>query len=226
MARIERTPRTTIRRKPGRGAYDRETIEAILDEGFLCNVAVVVDGRPLVIPTGYARDGEWLYLHGARNNAMLRAALQGESCISVTLLDGLVLARSVLHHSMNYRSAVLFGQGEEIVERDAKFEAMRSIVEHIIPGRWEDARLPTEAEVEATLVIRFPINECSAKIRTGPPIDDDADMSLPVWAGVLPAPSAWGAPEPDPQLPAEIPAPDYVAKYSRPARRDASLDLN
>jgi nitroimidazol reductase NimA-like FMN-containing flavoprotein (pyridoxamine 5'-phosphate oxidase superfamily) len=220
MARIEPTPRTTVRRKPGRGAYDRDVIEAILDEGFLCNVAVVVDGRPLVIPTGYARDGERLYLHGARNNAMLRAMLQGEACISVTLLDGLVLARSVMHHSMNYRSVVLFGRGEEVVGREEKFAAMRSIVEHIIPGRWEDARLPTDAEVEATLVVRFPINECSAKIRTGPPIDDEDDMPLPVWAGVLPAPSAWQAPEPDPQLPAGVPAPGYLVHYARPTRKE------
>lgn len=212
MARIEPTPRTTVRRKPGRGAYDRETIEAILDEGFLCNVAVVVDGRPLVLPTAYARDGEWLYLHGARNNALLRAVLHGEACVSVTLLDGLVLARSVLHHSMNYRSVVLFGQGEEIVEREEKFAAMRSIVEQIIPGRWEDARLPTDAEVEATLVIRVPIDECSAKVRTGPPIDDDADMQLPVWAGVLPTRPAWLEPVPDPQMPAGVAVPDYVTK--------------
>ncbi len=215
MATIEPTPRTTIRRKPGRGNYDREAIEVILDGGFLCNVAVVIDGRPLVLPTAYARDGEWLYLHGARNNAMLRAVLKGETCISVTLLDGLVLARSVLHHSMNYRSVVLFGQGEEITEREAKFHAMHRIVEHIIPGRWDDARIPNDAEVEATLVIKFPINECSAKIRTGPPIDDDADMSLPVWAGVLPTRPAWLQPEPDPQLPADVPVPDYVANYSR-----------
>jgi hypothetical protein len=218
MAAIEPTSRTTIRRKPSRGAYDREAIEAILDESFLCNVAVVSDGRPLVIPTGYARDGEWLYLHGARNNAMLRAVLKGEACISVTLLDGLVLARSVLHHSMNYRSVVLFGRGEEITSREEKFTAMRSIVEHIIPGRWEDARLPTDAEVDATLVIRFPIEECSAKIRSGPPIDDEADMSLPVWAGVLPTRPAWLQPEPDPRLPGSVPVPDYVANYSRSAR--------
>lgn len=214
MARIEPTPRTKIRRKPGRGAYDRETINAILDEGFLCNVAVVIDGRPLVLPTAYARDGEWLYLHGARNNALLRAALQDETCISVTLLDGLVLARSVLHHSMNYRSVVLFGQGEEITERDVKFTAMRSIVEQIIPGRWEDARQPNEAEVEATLVIRFPINECSAKIRSGPPVDDDDDMSLPVWAGVLPTRPAWLQPEPDPQMTSGTAVPSYVTKLT------------
>jgi nitroimidazol reductase NimA-like FMN-containing flavoprotein (pyridoxamine 5'-phosphate oxidase superfamily) len=218
MATIEPTPRTTIRRKPGRGNYDRQAIYAILDEGFVCNVAVVMDGRPLVIPTGYARDGEWLYLHGARNNAMLRAVLQGEACISVTLLDGLVLARSVLHHSMNYRSVVLFGKGEEITTPEEKFPAMRCIVDHIIPGRWDDARTPNEAEVDATLVIRFPIDECSAKIRTGPPIDDEADMSLPVWAGVLPTRPAWLQAEPDPLMPADIPVPEYVAKYSRPRR--------
>ena len=166
----------------------------------------------MVIPTAYARDGEWLYLHGARNNAMLRAVLKGESCISVTLLDGLVLARSVLHHSMNYRSVVLFGQGEEITEREAKFHAMQRIVEHIIPGRWDDARLPSDAEIEATLMIRVPIKECSAKVRSGPPIDDDADMSLPVWAGVLPTRPAWLTPEPDPQMPSGIAVPDYVTK--------------
>lgn len=213
MPRIEPTPRTTVRRRPTRGAYDRETIEAILDEGFLCNIAVVIEGRPLVLPTSYARDGEWLYMHGARNNAMLRAALQGEACISVTLLDGLVLARSVMHHSMNYRSVVLFAQGKEITEREQKFAAMRSIVEQIIPGRWGDARLPNDAEVEATLVIRFPISECSAKIRTGPPVDDDDDLALPVWAGVLPTRPAWLQPEPDPRMPAGMPVPDYVAKF-------------
>lgn len=213
MATIEPTPRTTIRRKPGRGSYDLQTIHAILDEGFLCNVAVVIEGRPLVLPTAYARDGEWLYLHGARNNAMLRAVLKGETCISVTLLDGLVLARSVLHHSMNYRSVVLFGQGEEITEREAKLNAMHRIVEHIIPGRWEDARLPSDAEVEATLVIRVPIKECSAKVRSGPPIDDDSDMSLPVWAGVLPTRPAWLQPERDPQLASGIPVPDYVSEF-------------
>lgn len=216
MPSINATPRTTLRRKPGRGEYDRAAIEAILDEGFLCNVAVVVDGRPLVIPTAYARDGEWLYLHGAKNNRTLRAVLEGEACISVTLLDGLVLARSILHHSMNYRSVVLFGQGEEIADPQEKFEAMRLYVEHVIPGRWDDARRPNEAEVEATLIIRFPIQECSAKVREGPPEDTESDLSFPVWAGVMPTEPAWLEPEPDPAMSSEMPVPGYVAHYSRP----------
>lgn len=215
MSLIEPTPRTTIRRKPTRGEYDRETIDAILDEGFLCNVGVVIDGRPVVIPTAYARDAEWLYLHGARKNRTLLATLESEACISVTHLDGLVLARSILHHSMNYRSVVLFGKGEEITDHAEKFEAMRCYVEHIIPRRWDDARQPNEAEIAATLVIRFPIQECSAKVRTGPPEDDEKDMAWPVWAGVMPTQPAWLEPEPDPQMPEDTPVPAYVDGYSR-----------
>jgi nitroimidazol reductase NimA-like FMN-containing flavoprotein (pyridoxamine 5'-phosphate oxidase superfamily) len=218
MPSIEPTPRTTVRRKPGRAEYDREAIEAILDEHFLCNVAVVVDGRPLVLPTAYARDGKWIYLHGARNNRILQAVLDGEACVSVTLVDGLVLARSILHHSMNYRSVVLFGRGEEIANPSEKYEAMRVYVEHVIPGRWDDARRPSDAEVDATLIVRFPIEECSAKVRSGPPEDSENDLSLPVWAGVIPTRPDWLEPEPDPLMPGDIPVPGYVAKYSRPSR--------
>lgn len=215
MPSIEPTPRTTIRRKPSRAEYDRDAIEVILDEGFLCNVGVVVDGRPVVIPTAYARDGEWLYLHGARKNRTLLATLEGEACISVTHVDGLVLARSILHHSMNYRSVVLFGNGEEITDHAEKVHAMRCYVEHIIPGRWDDARQPNDAEIAATLVIRFPIDECSAKVRSGPPEDDEKDMALPVWAGVMPTKPAWLAAEPDPLLAEGISVPDYVSEYCR-----------
>ncbi len=220
MSTIEPTPRTTLHRRPGRAEYDREAIEAILDEGFLCNVGVVIDGRPLVIPTAYARDGRSLYLHGARNNRSLRAVLEGEACISVTQFDGLVLARSILHHSMNYRSVVLFGKGEEVTERTEKLNAMRCFVEHVIPGRWQDARQPSDPEVEATLVIRIPIEECSAKVRSGPPADDEKDMEFPVWAGVIPVQQTWLKPEPDPLMPADTPVPDYVARYSGSSSAD------
>jgi hypothetical protein len=214
---IQPTSRTTLHRLPKRGQFSREAIEAILDEALICQIACVDEGRPFVVPTGFARDGRWLYFHGARNNRTLRALLQGEACISVTLLDGLVLARSAFHHSMNYRSVVLFAKGEEITARDEKIQAMRRVVEHIVPGRWDQARQPNEKEIDATLMVRVPIEECSAKIRSGPPIDDEPDMNLGIWAGVIPARIEWGPPEPDPQLSAVIGPPANVKGYRRPA---------
>ena len=218
MSTIQPTTRTKIRRKPDRAAYERAAIEAILDEGLICQVAFVADGKPYLIPTAYARDGRWLYLHGARSNRMLRAIIGGETCISVTLLDGLVLARSVLHHSMNYRSVVIFGQGEEVTDAEQKSHALRYVVEHIIPGRWADARQPSDQEFTATLVVRVPLDECSAKVRTGPAVDEEDDLRLPVWAGVIPTKQSWLPPEPDALLMQPVEVPAYAAAYSRPAK--------
>jgi hypothetical protein len=209
------TPRTTVRRLAKRGVYDRAVVEAILDEGLVCHVAFLHEGEPCVIPTAYARDGSRLYLHGARKNRMLGAICGGKACLSVTLLDGLVLARSAFHHSINYRSVVIYGEGTEVTDEAEQYEAMRLLVEHIVPGRWSDARRPNKNEMAATLIVRFPLDECSAKVRTGPPVDDEADLALPVWAGVLPARMSWGRPQPDALLPADLAAPDYLTSYSR-----------
>lgn len=216
---IQPTPRTRLRRLPKRGEFSREAIEAILDEALVCHIAYIHEGRPFMVPTGYARDGRWLYFHGSRGNRTLRALLEGEACIAVTLLDGLVLARSAFHHSMNYRSVVLFASAEEITDPSEKIHAMRCVVEHIVPGRWEQARQPNQNEIDATLMVRVPIEECSAKVRTGPPVDDEPDMDLGVWAGVIPARTTWGPPEPDPLLPSAIGAPANVCGYSRPRNR-------
>lgn len=213
---IQPTARTTLRRLPKRGEFSREAIEAILDEALICHIAYVQDGRPFMVPTGFARDGRWLYFHGARGNRTLRALLEGEACISVTLLDGLVLARSAFHHSMNYRSVVIFASGEEITSPAEKVHALRRVVEHIVPGRWEQARQPNDKEIDATLMVRVPIEECSAKVRSGPPIDDEPDMNLGIWAGVIPARMEWGPPAADPRLPAAIEPPANVSGYRRP----------
>ena len=218
MSTIQPTPRTKVRRKPNRGVYERTAVEAILDEGLICHVAFVAGGKPHLIPTAYARDGRWLYLHGAKSNRMLRAINSGATCISVTLLDGLVLARSVMHHSMNYRSVVIFGKGEEVTHPGQKLHALRCVVEHLIPGRWADARQPSDQEFAATLVVRVPLDECSAKVRTGPPVDDQEDHLLPVWAGVIPTRQSWMPPEPDDLLTQPMEVPAYAAAYSRPAK--------
>jgi len=209
------TLRTTVRRLAKRAVYDRAAVEAILDEGLVCHVAFLYEGEPCLIPTGYARDGSWLYLHGAQKNRMLRTLCGGKACLCVTLLDGLVLARSAFHHSMNYRSVVIYGEGTEVTDEAEKYEAMRLLVEHIIPGRWSDARRPNQSELDATLIVRFPLDECSAKVRSGPPIDDEADLALPVWAGVLPAQLSWGQPQPDALSPPDVPLPEYVNSYTR-----------
>jgi uncharacterized protein len=209
------TPRTTVRRLAKRAVYDRAVVDAILDEGLVCHVAFLHEGEPCLIPTGYARDESWLYLHGAQKNRMLRAICGGKACVTVTLLDGLVLARSAFHHSINYRSVVIFGEGEEVTGEAEKYEAMRLLVEHIVPGRWAEARRPNQQELDATLIVRFPLEECSAKVRTGNPVDDEPDLALPVWAGVLPANTGWGPPQADALLPADVPVPGYVNSYSR-----------
>jgi uncharacterized protein len=190
--------RTTVRRHPERGAYDRETIDAILDEGLICHLGFVVDGQPYVIPTIHARDGDVLYLHGSPGSRMLRELKQGiDVCVTVTLLDGLVLARSVYNHSMNYRSAVVLGRAREITDHEEKLHAMEWVVEHVVPGRWAEARQPNEGEIDGTTILAVPLDEASAKIRSGPPKDFDEDLSLPVWAGVIPLDLRRGRPYSD-----------------------------
>ncbi len=201
---------------PTRGEYDREAVYEILDEGFICHVGFVVEGQPFVIPTGYARAGDRLYIHGSQASRMLRSLRDGiEACVTVTLIDGLVLARSAFHHSMNYRSVVVFGRAEVVTDEAEKWEALRALTEHIAPGRWEQSRQPTESEMKATMVLRLPLVEASAKIRTGPPLDDDEDYQLPVWAGVVPLKLQAEAPIKDPLLPDEIKPPANVTNYSR-----------
>lgn len=212
------TERTTVRRNAKRGVYDRAVVEAILDEAMICQVGFLHDGVPCIVPTGYTRDGGWIYLHGAQKNRALRAVCGRTACISVTLVDGLVLARSAFHHSINYRSVILYGEGEEVTDSEEKLRAMELLVEHIVPGRWAEARPPSQQELDATLIVRVPTEECSAKVRVGPPIDDEPDLALGVWAGVLPQNTVWGQPEADPQLPPGIPAPAYVTNYRRPAK--------
>jgi uncharacterized protein len=202
------TDRTTVRRLADRGRYERDTVNAILDEAYLAHVGFVVEGQPRVLPMTYGRDGEALYLHGAVGNAMLRASADTEVCVTVTLLDGLVLARSAFHHSMNYRSVVLLGRATKVEDDAAKRHAFDVIVDHVLPGRSEVARPTNDSELRKTLVLRMPIEEASAKVRTGGPIDDDEDMDLPVWAGVVALALTPGAVVQDPlQTIADLPIP-------------------
>lgn len=205
------SPRSRLRRIPDRGAYDHETIYAILDEAPVCHVGFAVDIQPFVIPTLHGRIGDRLYLHGAKASRLLKHAAAGYPlCVTVTLVDGLVLARSVFHHSMNYRSAVLFGTGRPVEDDAEKLEALKAISDHLLPGRWEDARRPSPKELAATSVIAFLIDEATAKVRTGPPKDDAEDYALPVWAGVLPYRVTAGPPEADPGRHTDVAAPDYL----------------
>ena len=211
-----RTTRTEVHRLPLRGAYDRETVHAILDEGLICHVGFVFEGSPFVIPTGYGRDGDRLLIHGSAASRMLRALSTGaEACITVTLLDGLVLARSAFHHSMNYRSVVVLANGTLIDEPETKMAALRVITESLVPGRWDGVRQPTPQEMKGTTVLSFPINEASAKVRVGPPKDDAEDYALPIWAGVLPLSLVPGAPIADERNLPEVELPDYVRHYQR-----------
>lgn len=217
MSEYSQTERTAFRRLPKRGTYDRATVHAILDEGLICHVGFVMEGQPGVIPTAYAREGDWLYLHGSAKNRALLAIIGAPVCVEVTLLDGLVLARSAFHHSINYRSVVVYGEAEEVTERAEKARVLDLIVDHIVPGRTADARPGNEKELRATLVVRLPLNEVSAKVRTGPPADDEEDLAIPAWAGLLPARTAWGPLEPAPDLGWGIATPDYLNSYARPS---------
>jgi nitroimidazol reductase NimA-like FMN-containing flavoprotein (pyridoxamine 5'-phosphate oxidase superfamily) len=207
------TARTRVVRLPKRGDYSQKTIYEILDATFLCHVGCVVDGQPFVIPTGFGRSGDTLYLHGSAASRMLRTLAGGvDVCVTVTLLDGLVLARSAFHHSMNYRSVVILGKASLVEGEDEKKAALRVISEQIIAGRWNDVRKPTAQELKATTVLALPIAEASAKIRTGPPLDDEEDYALDVWAGVLPLAVRAGDPVPDPRLAPGAKVPRYLVK--------------
>lgn len=217
MAELEPTPRTRLKRRAQRGSYDRAVVDAILDEGFLCHVAFVHQGQPALIPTVYARGGDWVYLHGARANRALNALLEPgrDTCVSVTHLDSLVLARSAFHHSVNYRSVILYGQGQEVTDPDEKQEGLRLVVEHVVPGRWKDVRWPNADEFRQTLLVKLPISEASAKIRALGVIDDEADLAQGCWAGLLPIRTSYGPAERDPLLPEDVALPGYVERYTR-----------
>jgi len=210
------TERTKVRRLPKRGAYDRETINSILDEAFVCHVGFMVDGQPYVIPTGFTRIDDDLYIHGSSASRMMRSLAEGvQVCVTVTLVDGLVLARSAFHHSMNYRSVVILGKATLVEAQEEKNQAMEAMTEHIVSGRWKDVRWPTELELKATSVLKLPIEEASAKIRTGGPVDDEDDYSMDVWAGVLPLSLAPGEPIQDERLAQNIVVPEYISGYVR-----------
>ena len=214
--------RVRVERLPERGHYDRETIYGILDQAFLCHVGFVADGQPYVIPTGYGRAGDTLYIHGSAASRMLRnLAERIPVCITVTLLDGLVVARSLFHSSMNYRSVVVLGSARLVTEPEEKMRGLRAVSDQIFPGRWEDARKPNEQEFKATNVLAVSLEECSAKIRTGGPHDEVEDYALPIWAGVVPLRIVAGAPEPDSELPRDLAqrTPRYLTEYPAPGSR-------
>lgn len=212
--------RTKVKRLPKRGVYDRDNIYTILDEGLICHVGFVVDGQPYVIPTGYARDNDNLIIHGSTASRMLRAIQGGvEVCVTVTLTDAIVLARSAFHHSMNYRSVVVLGRAQIVDDDDAKMHAMYRLVEHIIPGRWDECRQPNDKEMGATTILEIPLAEASAKVRTGPPGDEDEDYALSHWAGLIPFAPEATAPVPDPMLTPGIATPEHVLNYSRKNNR-------
>jgi nitroimidazol reductase NimA-like FMN-containing flavoprotein (pyridoxamine 5'-phosphate oxidase superfamily) len=207
-------PRHRVSRVPDRAVYDLETVGGILDATTVCHVALIDDrGFPVVIPTLHARDGATLYLHGSSASRLFRTAARKEVCVSATTVDGLVLARSVFHHSVNYRSVVLFGEPEPIEDADLKNEALRAFTEKLIPGRWADARRPAPQELKATAVLRMPIEEATAKIRTGGAVDEPEDYELPVWAGTIPLRTVAGEPIPDDRLLEGVAEPSYVAEY-------------
>ncbi len=216
MASFEKNDRNRVRRLPERGVYDAATIFAIVDEALICHVGFVHDGRPFVIPTIHAREGDTIYLHGAKASRLLEHARQGESlCMTVTLLDGIVAARSAFHSSMNYRSAVLFGRGQVVEEPAAKLHALQVLTEHVLPGRWAEVRPTTEKEIGATSVVAVAIESASAKTRSGPPNDDEEDYALPIWAGVLPLRQEFLTPLADPKLAEHVPVPSSVQNARR-----------
>jgi uncharacterized protein len=210
------TARSRVRRHSERGRYDRATVDAILDEGLVCHLGVVIDGAPRVLPTLYARDGDVLYLHGAPAAAILNGGRESPVCLTVSLIDGLVMARSVNNHSVNYRSVVVYGRPAVITDREEKLHALRVVVEHVCPGRWDDARQPSAAELAGTLVMRLGLDEVSAKVREGGPVDKPEDVGLPVWAGVVPFRTDAGVPESDPDVPDGVAVPGYISGYTRP----------
>ena len=216
MSEFAPTERTEVRRLLQRAVYDRAAVYSILDEGLVCHIGFVAEGKPVVIPTGYGRKDDTVYLHGSPASRMLRTLGKGvDVCVTVTLLDGLVLARSAFHHSVNYRSVVIFGTATVVEDREGKLEALRVFTEHVAPGRWQEVRPPSDKELQAATVLALPLQEVSAKVRTGPPVDDEEDYALPVWAGVLPLSLTPGPPVPDGRSPAGIEVPAYVRRYDR-----------
>jgi nitroimidazol reductase NimA-like FMN-containing flavoprotein (pyridoxamine 5'-phosphate oxidase superfamily) len=215
---LSMTERTTLHRLSERGRAERADLYAILDAGLICHLGVVVDGYPVVLPTGYGRVGHTLYLHGSSANRTLRAAAGHEVCVTVTHLDGLVCARSVFNHSMNYRSAMIFGTARLVTGDPQRLAALRAITEQLVPGQWDHARRPTRKELAATCVLELPLAEASVKVRTGPPHDEPKDYSTDAWAGVLPAQLIFGAAEPDPDLPAGVSVPDHIRVLADRAR--------
>lgn len=216
MSQFTPTERTQVKRLPDRGKYDAATVHKILDAGFVCHVGFVVGEQPFVIPTNYGRVGDILYLHGSAASRMLKTLSGGiPVCVTVTLVDGLVLARSAFHHSVNYRSVVILGKATLVEKPEEKMNALEAFTEHVMRGRWKDIRPPSELELKATTVLSLPLAEVSAKVRTGPPKDDEEDYALPIWAGVLPLPVVPGAPISDPRLNAGLEPPENVRKYSR-----------
>jgi nitroimidazol reductase NimA-like FMN-containing flavoprotein (pyridoxamine 5'-phosphate oxidase superfamily) len=219
MASFTQTSRTTVRRLPKRGVFDRVEVFKILDEAFICHVGFCDEsGRPVVIPTAFGRDGGKIYLHGSAASRMLRGLSGGlPVCVTVTLVDALVLARSAFHHSIDYRSVVIFGEAAAVEDPAEKNEALRLITNHLVPGRWDDVRWPTDRELKATSVLSLDLMEVSAKMRAGGPIDDDEDMSLPIWAGLIPLRMRAGEPLPEPgDVQSKLTAPDYARNYRRP----------
>ena len=216
MTQYNKTEKNRIRRLPQRGHYDRETIYQILDEALICHVGFVQDNQPYVIPINFARVEDTIVLHGAKASRLLKHIEAGHPvCVEATIVDGLVLARSVFHHSVNYRSVVLFGRGRLIADEEEKLAALEAVTEHLIPGRWKEARLPSQKELNATSVVSIQIDEASAKVRVGPPVDEEEDYTLPVWAGILPLQELPLAPVRDALQPETVPMPVYVEHYSR-----------
>ena len=214
--RLSPNKRTRVRRQPGRGVYDRDTIHGILDEALICHVGFVAEELPYVIPMAAARKGDDLLIHGSTASRLMRHLRTGaDVCVSVTHLDGVVIARSVFDNSMNYRSVVVFGRARSITDHDEKLDALRTLVEHILPGRWREARLPSDKELRATTILTLPLANASAKVRSGPPQDDRADLDLPVWAGEIPLRMVSLAERPDPLLDREMAVPDSVARFRR-----------
>jgi uncharacterized protein len=225
METFARTPKTKVRRLPKRGVYERERIHAVLDAGLVCHVGYVIDGQPYVTPTSYWREGDALYWHGSSASRTLRHLKQGvPACLTVTHLDGLVLARAGFHHSINYRAVMAFGTARLVEDGDTKLKVLETFVDRLFPGRWQELRPPTAQELKATTVLWMPIEEVSAKIRSGGPIDDEEDYGWPCWAGVLPIHTSVGEPEPDARLLAGIRQPRYLREWSHIGWRSADED--
>ena len=222
---LSTTKRTTLHRLSERGRTDRADLYAVLDAGLVCHLGVIMDGYPVVLPTGYGRVGDTLYLHGSSANQALRAASGNEICVTVTHLDGLVCARSVFNHSMNYRSATIFGTAQLVTDDSRRLEALRAVTEQLVPGQWDHARQPTRKELAATAVLELPLAEASVKVRTGPPHDEPEDYDTDTWAGVLPAQLVFGAAQPDPDLRAGVSVPDHIRALAGRPRGNLTLPV-